>query len=52
MHHFYGTKERLFAAAMRLPVVPSEVLTAAFAEAADGQGSGRAASASTWSRWR
>ena len=40
VHHFYGTKERLFAAAMRLPVVPSEVLTAAFAEVADGQGSG------------
>jgi AcrR family transcriptional regulator len=39
VHHFYGTKERLFAAAMRLPVVPSEVLTAAFAEVADGQGS-------------
>jgi AcrR family transcriptional regulator len=36
VHHFYGTKERLFAAAMRLPVVPSEVLTAAFA---DGPGS-------------
>jgi AcrR family transcriptional regulator len=34
VHHFYGSKERLFAAAMRLPVVPSEVLTAAFAEAA------------------
>jgi AcrR family transcriptional regulator len=27
VHHFYGTKERLFAAAMRLPVVPSEVIT-------------------------
>ena len=26
VHHFYGTKERLFAAAMRLPVVPSEML--------------------------
>jgi len=34
VHHFYGTKERLFAAAMRMPVVPSEVLTAALAEAA------------------
>jgi AcrR family transcriptional regulator len=33
VHHFYGTKEALFAAAMRLPLVPSEVLTAAFAEA-------------------
>lgn len=29
VHHFYGTKEALFAAAMRLPVVPSEALTAA-----------------------
>jgi AcrR family transcriptional regulator len=29
VHHFYGTKERLFGAAMRLPVVPSEILTAA-----------------------
>jgi AcrR family transcriptional regulator len=27
VHHFYGTKERLFAAAMRLPVVPSELIT-------------------------
>jgi AcrR family transcriptional regulator len=34
VHHFYGSKERLFTAAMHLPVVPSEVLTAAFAEAA------------------
>jgi AcrR family transcriptional regulator len=30
VHHFYGSKERLFAAAMRLPVVPSEILAAAF----------------------
>jgi len=29
VHHYYGTKEALFAAAMRMPVVPSEVLTAA-----------------------
>jgi len=26
VHHFYGTKERLFAAAMRLPVLPGEIL--------------------------
>lgn len=26
VHHFFGTKERLFVAAMRFPVVPSEVL--------------------------
>jgi AcrR family transcriptional regulator len=37
VHHFYGTKERLFAAAMSLPLVPSEVLTAAFAEVAASQ---------------
>ena len=30
VHHFYGTKEALFASAMRLPVVPSEVIAAAF----------------------
>ena len=29
VHHYYGTKEALFAAAMRLPVVPSEVLAGA-----------------------
>jgi len=27
VHHFYGTKERLFVAAMRFPVVPSELLS-------------------------
>lgn len=31
VHHFYGTKEQLFAAAMRLPVVPSQVLGAVMA---------------------
>jgi AcrR family transcriptional regulator len=31
IHHFHGSKEQLFAAAMRLPVVPSEVLMAALA---------------------
>jgi AcrR family transcriptional regulator len=29
VHHFFGTKERLFAAAMRLPVVPGELISAA-----------------------
>jgi len=29
VHHFFGTKERLFAAAMQLPVVPSELVAAA-----------------------
>lgn len=42
VHHYYGTKEKLFAAAMRLPVVPSEVISAALAPAArpDGQALG------------
>jgi AcrR family transcriptional regulator len=31
VHHFFGTKERLFAAAMRLPLVPGEMLGAALA---------------------
>jgi len=31
VHHFYGAKEQLFAAAMRLPVVPSQVLSAVMA---------------------
>jgi AcrR family transcriptional regulator len=37
VHHFYGTKEELFAAAMRLAVVPSQVLTAALSS---GPGAG------------
>jgi AcrR family transcriptional regulator len=32
VHHFHGSKERLFAAAMQLPVVPSEVIAAALAD--------------------
>ncbi len=37
MHHFYGTKDQLFAAAMRLPVNPRQVLAAALAPGARGQ---------------
>ncbi|MBO0814295.1 MAG: TetR family transcriptional regulator [Actinobacteria bacterium] len=37
VHHFYGSKEQLFAAAMRLPVNPREVLDAALAPQARGQ---------------
>jgi len=33
VHHFYGSKEALFAAAMRIPVVPSEALTEALSAA-------------------
>jgi AcrR family transcriptional regulator len=38
VHHFFGTKERLFAAAMRLPVVPGELVAAALDPAGRGQG--------------
>jgi AcrR family transcriptional regulator len=38
VHHFFGTKERLFAAAMRLPVVPGEMLGAALAPGARAPG--------------
>lgn len=37
VHHYYGTKEALFAAAMRLPVVPSERLTAALSGGRPGE---------------
>jgi len=37
VHHFYGSKEQLFAAAMRLPVNPREVLDAALAPQARDQ---------------
>ena len=40
VHHYFGTKEALFVAAMRLPVVPSEVLTAALAPMAAGAAAG------------
>lgn len=33
VHHFYGTKERLFAAVMQLPVTPGDVLDAMLASA-------------------
>jgi AcrR family transcriptional regulator len=32
VHHYYGGKERLFAAAMQLPLIPSEVITAALTQ--------------------
>jgi AcrR family transcriptional regulator len=38
VHHFYGTKEGLFAAAMRLPVLPSEILAGALGAARDRLG--------------
>jgi AcrR family transcriptional regulator len=38
VHHFYGSKEQLFAAAMRLPVVPSEMLMLALGAERDRLG--------------
>jgi AcrR family transcriptional regulator len=38
VHHFFGTKERLFAAAMSLPLVPGEIIGAALAPAARAPG--------------
>lgn len=38
VHHFYGTKERLFVAAMRFPIVPSEVLGSALEAGRDRLG--------------
>ena len=38
VHHYYGSKERLFAAAMRIPVIPSEVIGAVIAPAGRGDG--------------
>ena len=32
VHHYYGDKEKLFAAAMQLPFIPSEVITAALTQ--------------------
>ena len=40
VHHFYGSKERLFAAAMELPVIPSEAITAALASREPGSSLG------------
>jgi AcrR family transcriptional regulator len=39
VHHFYGTKEQLFVAAMRLPVNPGDLIQAALAAARDSGGS-------------
>jgi AcrR family transcriptional regulator len=40
VHHFYGSKERLFASAMELPVAPSEAITAALARCQPGSSLG------------
>lgn len=54
VHHYYGSKEALFAAAMRLPVLPSEVMTAALTGAdgsASGAGSGERLVAAALTLW-
>ncbi len=38
VHHFFGTKERLFAAAVRLPVVPGELIGSALVAGAGDPG--------------
>ncbi len=38
VHHYFGTKERLFAAAVRLPVVPGELIGSALAAGAGDPG--------------
>lgn len=38
VHHFYGTKEKLFVAAMHFPMVPSEVLKEVFESSEEGLG--------------
>jgi AcrR family transcriptional regulator len=40
VHHFFGTKEKLFVAAMRLPVSPRELIDDALASWARGVGGG------------
>ena len=40
VHHYYGGKEKLFAAAMQLPLIPSEVITAALTQRDPGESLG------------
>ncbi|MDR0342730.1 MAG: TetR family transcriptional regulator [Nocardiopsaceae bacterium] len=40
VHYFFGTKERLFAAVMQLPVIPGDVLDALLADGLPEPGSG------------
>jgi AcrR family transcriptional regulator len=51
VHHFYGSKEALFAAAMRLPVVPSEAITAAAGAGPRGPGFGEYLVATALTLW-
>ena len=51
VHHFYGSKERLFAAVMELPVVPSEAITAALARREPGSSLGTHMARSALALW-
>ncbi|SRR5713226_8320035 len=53
VHHYYGNKERLFAAAMRLPIIPGDLLDAALAPGsrAPGQGMGEHLVRSALAAW-
>jgi AcrR family transcriptional regulator len=51
VHHYYGGKENLFAAAMQLPVIPSEVITAALTQRGQGESLGTHMVATALSVW-
>jgi AcrR family transcriptional regulator len=51
VHHFYGTKESLFAASMQLPFVPSEVITAGISQQEPGDSLGTHLVRSALSVW-
>jgi len=51
VHHFYGTKERLFAAATELPIVPSEAINAALASREPGRSLGTHMVSSALALW-
>jgi len=51
VHHYYGDKENLFAAAMQLPVIPSEVIAAALTRRNPGESLGTHMVATALSVW-
>lgn len=51
VHHFYGGKEKLFAAAMKLPFIPSEVIAAALTQRGPNESLGTHMVATALSVW-
>jgi len=51
VHHYYGSKESLFAASMELPFIPSEVITAALTQHDPGDSLGTHMVRSALSIW-